>query len=126
MSDQTGGAFAPEDENVPDYHRVYEVAAILARRWSIDIMITLAAGELHFLELQRQLRGVAHKVLADHLRTLESHVLVERSILKSQRRVCYRLTARGQSLLPIIAAMRAWMTRPCGGSADQSGSNPFP
>ena len=90
-------------------------STLLAKRWTIPILTRLAEGERRFLDLQRQLPGLAHKVLVDHLRVLEKNGLLERTESRSRRRVIYRLTAQGASLLPIIAELRQWRA---GGNAE--------
>ena len=52
-------------------------------------------------------RGSARRTLAERLRALEAEGILERqSYAETPPRVEYRLTAKGEALLPIIDAMR--------------------
>jgi DNA-binding HxlR family transcriptional regulator len=83
------------------------VIEILARRWAIPIILVLSHGPERFGNVQRRLPGVVHKVLTDHLRFLERAGVVEKLAYGHGARSLYRLSTKGTSLLPIIAAMQA-------------------
>ena len=62
-----------------------------------------------FNTLQRRIGGISYKSLTAALRELERDGLVSRTVFPQvPPRVEYALTARGQSLLPVLNAMCAW------------------
>lgn len=88
---------------------VREVADILARKWSLEVLTQLQRdGPFRFNELKRQL-GVTPKVLTDRLRELTETGLVERTVhSESPPHVEYDLVERGYELHQIAAELAAW------------------
>jgi DNA-binding HxlR family transcriptional regulator len=85
-------------------------ATILCRKWHpVIVHRLLRDGPLGFNALKDSVDGVSSKVLSDSLEDLEEHGLVVRDIVSEKPfRVEYSLTGRGESLEPIIVAMREW------------------
>lgn len=86
---------------------------ILARfgdKWSLLALYTLAQnGTMRFGELQRALPDISQKMLATTLRTLTEDGLVARRLYAEvPPRTEYRLTERGQTLLPHLDALIGW------------------
>jgi DNA-binding HxlR family transcriptional regulator len=77
-------------------------------RWSFLIVRDLMRGPQRFTDLQRYLAGITPKRLTVSLRTLESEDIVVREHEQGRREVWYRLTAKGQGLVPVIEALRRW------------------
>jgi len=77
-------------------------------RWSWLIVRDLMRGPQRFTDLQRYLAGITPKRLTVNLRTLESEGIVEREREPGRREVWYRLTAKGQGLVPVIRALAVW------------------
>jgi DNA-binding HxlR family transcriptional regulator len=77
-------------------------------RWSWLIVRDLMRGPQRFTDLQRYLAGITPKRLTVNLRALESEGIVEREQELGRREVWYRLTAKGQGLVPVIDALRRW------------------
>jgi DNA-binding HxlR family transcriptional regulator len=80
----------------------------LGDRWSWLIVRDLMRGPKRFTDLQRYLAGITPKRLTVNLRTLESEGIVEREREEGRREVWYRLTAKGQGLVPVIRALAVW------------------
>ena len=60
-------------------------------------------------DLTRDIAGVTQKMLTQTLRRLERHGVVAREVGGGvPARVDYRLTPRGESLLPVLATITAW------------------
>ncbi|MDG4787918.1 helix-turn-helix domain-containing protein [Micromonospora sp. WMMD1102] len=78
-------------------------------RWTGMLLLCLEHGPRRFGELRVPLRTVTPKVLADTLRAMRRDGLVTRTRYdENPPRVEYALTSLGRSLLPLIAAARAW------------------
>ncbi|HZT46199.1 MAG TPA: helix-turn-helix domain-containing protein [Gaiellaceae bacterium] len=82
-------------------------AAIIGAKWTALLVHDLSEGPRRFSELERSCSGISPRTLAERLRELEQEAIVERqSYPESPPRVEYRLTDKGEALLPIIDAMR--------------------
>jgi DNA-binding HxlR family transcriptional regulator len=86
---------------------VCRTADIVCGKWTLLLVRDLAEGRSRFCELERSLNGISPRTLSLRLRALEEEGIVERqTYAEVPPRVEYSLTAKGQSLLPIIDAMR--------------------
>ena len=84
---------------------------ILEGKWTLLILRELFTGTKRFGELRSALAGVSPKTLSERLRILEKQGIIERTIYPEvPPRVEYSLTALGQTLKPIIEALREWGT----------------
>lgn len=83
---------------------------VLSGKWKILIIMALAArGRSRFMELRREIDGITPKMLSKELRDLEQHQLVTRTVLPTTPvSVEYELTAHGDTLEPVIIAIRDW------------------
>ena len=91
-------------------------AEIIGAKWTALLVHDLSEGPRRFSQLEHSCSGISPRTLAERLRALEQEGIVERrSYPESPPRVEYELTSKGESLLPIIDAMRefghAWL--PC-------------
>ena len=85
------------------------VVAILADKWSIPVIHSLARGTKRTGVLRRELAGVSQKMLTQTLRRLEKHGLIERTVFPVvPPRVEYRLTALGESINEPLARLCDW------------------
>jgi DNA-binding HxlR family transcriptional regulator len=87
---------------------------IIGGRWKLMILHELCAGVSRFGELQRGLKGISEKVLAQHLRELEKDGIIQRTVYAEvPPKVEYSLTPSGKTLKPILDAMHEWgLNRP--------------
>lgn len=86
---------------------VAATAEIIGAKWTALLVHDLSEGPRRFSELERSCHGISPRTLAERLRVLESEGIVERqSYPEAPPRVEYSLTDKGESLLPIIDAMR--------------------
>lgn len=78
--------------------------------WKILIVGRLVRGKiLRHAEIKRLLRGITAKMLTQQLREMEHDGLIERTVYAQvPPKVEYRLTALGETLLPVLEAMYAW------------------
>ncbi len=59
--------------------------------------------------MQRNCEGISKQMLTNQLRELESDGILERKIYAEiPPRVEYFLTAKGETLFPVIESMKAW------------------
>jgi DNA-binding HxlR family transcriptional regulator len=94
------------------------LAKLIGRRYALGLLSLIAnRGTVRFTELRSRLGGVSSSTVAARLSDLEDAGLIKRTVHpETPPRVEYSLTAKGESLLPIIGAMREfghdWL--PCG------------
>ena len=86
---------------------VARCAEIIGAKWTALLVHDLSEGPRRFSELEHSCAGISPRTLSERLRALEEEGIVERqSYAESPPRVEYELTQKGESLLPIINAMR--------------------
>jgi DNA-binding HxlR family transcriptional regulator len=82
---------------------------IIGAKWTALLVHDLSEGPRRFSELERSCSGISPRTLAERLRALEQEgILARQSYPESPPRVEYSLTEKGEALLPIIGAMRAF------------------
>jgi DNA-binding HxlR family transcriptional regulator len=78
-------------------------------KWSLICLFWLDSGTRRFNELRRLMPDISHKVLAATLRHLEHEGLICRTVYAEvPPRVEYCISSHGESVRPIIQAVRAW------------------
>lgn len=89
---------------------VTTTATLIGKKWHpVIVHRLLEHGPSGFNELKTNVDGISSKVLSDSLEDLENKQLVDREIISEKPiRVQYSLTDHGQSLEPVIYAMRDW------------------
>ncbi|WP_436925066.1 winged helix-turn-helix transcriptional regulator [Halosimplex amylolyticum] len=92
---------------------VTTTATLIGKKWHpVIVHRLLEDGPSGFNELQEDVDGISSKVLSDSLEDLEDNRLVDREIISEKPfRVHYSLTEHGESLQPVIYAMRDWGKR---------------
>jgi len=86
---------------------------IVGDRWTLLIIRDLlATGTRKYAELAESLKGIAPNILADRLKTLEEHGIVEREFYSEHPpRAHYKLTRKGGELNMVILALLQWGQR---------------
>lgn len=80
--------------------------AVLGGKWTTLIFRDLIGGKRRYSELMRSLDGISPRMLAERLRMLETEGLVTRTVFPTVPPTTeYALTALGQRMGPVIAAM---------------------
>jgi DNA-binding HxlR family transcriptional regulator len=88
---------------------VCHTAEIISGKWTLLVIRDLAAGRSRFCELERSLDGISPRTLSLRLRALEAEGIVERRTYPEvPPRVEYRLTTKGEALVPLIEQMRRY------------------
>jgi DNA-binding HxlR family transcriptional regulator len=78
-------------------------------KWKGVILYHLQTDTLRFSELRRKLPSVTQRMLTKQLRELEAAGLIVRTVFAEvPPRVEYHLSERGQSLRPVIGALKQW------------------
>jgi len=82
---------------------------IIGDRWTLLIVRDLFMGKTRFKEFLASSHGLPSNLLADRLKKLEQHGLVQRVIYSQHPlRAEYRLTDQGRSLAPVIEEIVRW------------------
>lgn len=82
---------------------------LISDKWKVLILRDLLTGTKRFGELRRSVGNVSQKILTAQLRQMEGSGLVNRKVYAEvPPRVEYSLTGLGQSLEPILTAMKTW------------------
>ena len=88
---------------------VTTAAAIIAAKWTPQIIYALANGTNRFCDIQKEAGGVNPRTLSARLDELEDAGIIERQTLAtSPPCVEYSLTERGQGMIPILESMIEW------------------
>lgn len=84
---------------------------VVGDRWSLLVIRDLVGGPRRFTDLIERLGGITPKLLTTRLRQLEASGLVAVDREEGRRQVWYRLTERGNDLVPALEALTAWGIR---------------
>jgi DNA-binding HxlR family transcriptional regulator len=108
---------------------VCHTAEIISGKWTLLLIRDLAGGCSRFCELERSLEGISPRTLSLRLRALEAEGIIARKTYPEvPPRVEYRLTPKGEALVPLIEDMRRygreWLVD--GHGSDANGDQPAP
>jgi Predicted transcriptional regulators len=82
---------------------------MIGGKWKPLMLSHLEDGALRSGELQRTLKGITNKMFTQTARELEEAGLIERIVYPVvPPKVEYRLTSRGESIIPIIVQLKEW------------------
>lgn len=79
---------------------------VVGERWTLLIVRELLPGPMRYTELKTSLKGIATNLLAERLRTMEAHGIVERRLEGAG--VAYALTPWGEGLREPMEALGRW------------------
>jgi DNA-binding HxlR family transcriptional regulator len=101
---------APTDPTATDTRCPLTAAlGAIGGKWAMICLYWLASGTQRFSGLQRLMPEISHKVLSETLRDLEREGLIIRTVRSEMpAHVDYMLSRHGETVAPIIEAMRAW------------------
>jgi DNA-binding HxlR family transcriptional regulator len=86
-----------------------QVLDAISDKWVTLVLTALADGPMRYSDLTRHIAGVSQKMLTQTLRRLERDGLLIRTITPAVPvRVDYELTALGETMLPLVAAIKQW------------------
>jgi DNA-binding HxlR family transcriptional regulator len=82
---------------------------LVGDRWTLLVLRDMFLGKTRYDEFLASPEKISTNILADRLRRLEDMGMVAKQPYGTHRkRMEYRLTERGRSLLPILQAMVEW------------------
>ena len=94
---------------VPPACPVEATLELIGGKWKGIVLFYLLDGRLRFSELKRKIGCVTQRMLTKQLRELEDTGLVNRIVYAEvPPRVEYELTEEGESLRPILFALKNW------------------
>lgn len=91
------------------------VVELVGKKWNSGILLAGLRGARRFVEYRAMLDGISDRVLAQRLRELEQHGLLERTVVPTTPvLVRYRPTGRGESLVRALQPLVSWHEQPPG------------
>jgi DNA-binding HxlR family transcriptional regulator len=89
---------------------IRDAIEVLSGKWKVQIIGTLLfGGKKRFMDLLREVDGIAAKMLSKELQDLETHQLVKRTVMETKPiTVEYEITEYGKSLEPVIISIADW------------------
>jgi DNA-binding HxlR family transcriptional regulator len=95
---------------------------VVGDRWTLLIVRELfIGGACRYTDLQHGLPGIATNLLADRLRQLEEQGIVTREAAPPPvATTLFRLTPRGEELLPVLKALGQWGAPMLGDASDEA------
>jgi DNA-binding HxlR family transcriptional regulator len=97
---------------VPSYGQYCALARaldVVGERWTLLIVRELLARDCRYSDLREALPGLATNLLAERLRRLQDHGVIEsQEAPPPARATVYTLTARGRGLAPALTALVTW------------------
>ena len=86
-----------------------QVLDAISDKWVTLVLTALADGPQRYSDLSRRIAGVSQKMLTQTVRQLERDGLATRTITPTVPvRVDYELTALGETILPVVVAIKQW------------------
>jgi len=83
--------------------------SLIDGKWKCVILFHLLNGTSRFNEIRRRIPSVTQRTLTHQLRELEMDGLVVRTVYAQvPPKVEYRLSELGQSMAPVLGALKAW------------------
>jgi DNA-binding HxlR family transcriptional regulator len=82
---------------------------LLGKRWNGLIIHVLLSGPKRFKDLTDSIPGISQKMLADRLKELEEHKIVERKVYpETPVKIEYELTNKGKALETVMNEVQKW------------------
>lgn len=85
---------------------------IIGNKWTALILRDLSSGPKRFSELEKSVGSINPRTLSQRLDYLEEcGIVTKQSYAEVPPRIEYKLTQKGEDLLPILRQMAAWGTK---------------
>jgi DNA-binding HxlR family transcriptional regulator len=83
-----------------------ELINLLSKRWMTEVLFSIEEGNNRFTSLKENLEHISDHILADRLKFLEQHDLINKSYIPgTPPRTDYALTAKGEALSNLLGNM---------------------
>ncbi|MDB5272863.1 MAG: transcriptional regulator [Chitinophagaceae bacterium] len=94
----------------PKHLAIKDTMELLSGKWKIQIIGALMRnGTMRFMDLLREVDGIAAKMLSKELQELEINELVKRTVCDTKPiTVEYEMTTYGRTLEKVIAELAHW------------------
>ena len=88
---------------------VEEATRILGDKWTPVLLRAIHnSTQMRFCQLQDGVGGINPRTLTSRLASLEEEGIIERCSVETGRRECYRLSPKGEALMPVLQSMAQW------------------
>lgn len=88
---------------------VESATKILGDKWTPVLLRAIHNSEqVRFCQLQDSVGGINPRTLTARLVSLEEQGIITRCAGDSTRRECYKLSQKGEALMPILRSMAEW------------------
>ena len=110
-------AAEPPKRSEAEIHRVctrfHTAIELIGGRWTGAILRAVFTGQHRFAHIRAAVPGLSDTMLAQRLRTLEAHGLLERRVGAAgpAAQIEYHLTRKGRELGPVLDALIDWSHR---------------
>jgi DNA-binding HxlR family transcriptional regulator len=99
----------PTNRSYGDACTIARALDVVGERWALLVVRELLLGPRRFTDVRRGLPGASTNLVADRLRELEAHDVVQRRQLPAPAASwVYELTPRGQKLEAVLDALGGW------------------
>ncbi|MBQ8643536.1 MAG: helix-turn-helix transcriptional regulator [Candidatus Methanomethylophilaceae archaeon] len=99
-----------ENENIRYDCAVDAAMSVIEGRWKVTILCLLTHnGPMRFSELQKVIGKISSRILTKQLKELEADHMITRNVDSEKGvKVCYELTSKGMSIIPILKDLAMW------------------
>lgn len=88
---------------------VFDAMFVLNGKWKLPIVLCLMHSSKRFNELQKEIKGISPKVLANELKDLELNFLIKRNVYPTTPvSIIYEATEYSHSLKDVLTELSAW------------------
>lgn len=88
---------------------VRDALDVFSGKWKLQIIISIIEGNHRFTQIEKSIPDLSSKVLANELKDLEEHRLIERVVHDSTPVLIeYKLLPHAESLKEVIDALKEW------------------
>lgn len=88
---------------------VFDAMFVLNGKWKLPIVLCLMHSSKRFNELQKEIKGISPKVLANELKDLELNFLIKRNVFPTTPvSILYEATEYSHSLKNVLIELSAW------------------
>jgi len=88
---------------------VFDAMFVLNGKWKLPLVLCLMQSPKRFNELQKEIKGISPKVLANELKDLELNFLIKRNVYPTTPvSIIYEATEYSHSLKNVLDELSSW------------------